>query len=86
MQARIGTCLPPSTTSIIAAPSVTQHPAVAAIGAQVDGIVMIAEAHVTRRRAVRACADALRSSGGRVLGTVLSNRTFPIPEAVYRLL
>jgi hypothetical protein len=35
---------------------------------------------------LRACADALRASGGRVLGTVLNNRTFPIPEAIYRLL
>jgi Mrp family chromosome partitioning ATPase len=71
---------------VIAAPSVTQYPEVAALGAQVDGVVMIADAQVTRRRAVRACADAFCASGGRVLGTVLSNRRFPIPEAVYRLL
>lgn len=85
-QARIKDLLAGFDYVVISAPSVTQHPAVAALGAEVDGIVMIAEADVTRRRAVRACADALRSSGGRVLGTVLNNRTFPIPEAVYRLL
>ena len=85
-QARIKDLLAAFDYVIIAAPSVTQHPAVAALGAEVDGIVMIAEANVTRRRAVRACADALHASGGRVLGTVLNNRTFPIPEAVYRLL
>ena len=71
---------------IIAAPSVTDHPVGTAIAAQVDGVVLIVEAHATRRRAVRASADAVRSAGGRVLGTVLSNRTFPIPEAIYRLL
>ena len=86
VQARITDLLAAFDYVIIAAPSITQHPAVAALGAQVDGIVMIAEAHVTRRRALRACADALRASGGRVLGTVLNNRTFPIPEAIYRLL
>lgn len=71
---------------VIAAPSLTDHPAATAIGAQVDGIVLIVKAHVTRRRAVRACAASLQSAGGKVLGTVLSNRTFPIPEAIYRLL
>jgi protein-tyrosine kinase len=86
VQARITDLLAAFDYVIIAAPSMTQHPAVAALGAQVDGIVMVAEAHVTRRRAIRACADALRASGGRVLGTVLNNRTFPIPEAIYRLL
>ena len=86
VQARITDLLAAFDYVIIAAPSMTQHPAVTALGAQVDGIVMIAEAHVTRRRAIRACADALRASGGRVLGTVLNNRTFPIPEAIYRLL
>jgi Mrp family chromosome partitioning ATPase len=86
VQARITDLLAAFDFVIIAAPSMTQHPAVAALGGQVDGIVMIAEAHVTRRRAMRACADALRASGGRVLGTVLNNRTFPIPEAIYRLL
>ena len=85
-QARIKDLLAAFDYVVIAAPAVTQYPAVAGLGAEVDGIVMIAEADVTRRRAVRACADALRASGGRVLGTVLNNRTFPIPEAVYRLL
>ena len=64
----------------------TQHPAAAALTSHVDGVVMIAEAQVTRRRAISASADAFRASGSRILGTVLSNRTFPIPEAIYRLL
>ncbi len=71
---------------VVAGPSLTEHPAAAALGAQVDGIVLIVEASVSRRRAVRSCAHAVRSAGGRVLGTVLSNRTFPTPEAIYRLL
>lgn len=86
VKARISDLLAAFDYVIIAAPSISQHPAVAALGAQVDGIVMIAEAEVTRRRAIRSCADALRAAGGRVLGTVLNNRTFPIPEAIYRLL
>jgi Mrp family chromosome partitioning ATPase len=71
---------------IIAAPSVTEDPAVTAIAAQVDGVVLTVEAHVSRRRVVQATADSVRAAGGRVLGSVLSNRTFPIPDAIYRLL
>lgn len=71
---------------VVAAPALTQRPVAAALGAHVDGLVMIAESQVTRRRTVQSCADAIRASGGRVLGTVLNNRTFPIPEAVFRLL
>jgi Mrp family chromosome partitioning ATPase len=71
---------------IIAAPAATRYHTARVLGAQADGIVLITEANVTRRRAVRACADVLRTAGGCILGTVLTNRTFPIPEAVYRLL
>ena len=86
VQSRISDLLSAFDYVVISAPSVTQYPATAALGSLVDGVVMVAEANVTRRRAVRACADVLRASGSRVLGTVLSNRTFPIPEAIYRLL
>ena len=70
---------------VVASAPATERSTAASLGAHVDGIVMVVAAHA-RRRAVRACADAFRSSGGRVLGAVLSNRTFPIPESVYRLL
>lgn len=71
---------------VIEAPAVTRHRAAALLAAHVDGVVLIAEANVTRRHAVCAAADTLRAAGGRVLGTVLNNRTFPIPKAVYEQL
>jgi protein-tyrosine kinase len=67
-------------------PAVTRHPAASVLAAQVDGVVLVVEANVTRRQALRAAAEALRACGARVLGTVLNNRTFPIPEALYRRL
>ena len=53
-QSRISDLLSAFDYLIIAAPSVTQHPAAAALTSHVDGVVMIAEAHVTRRRAITA--------------------------------
>jgi Mrp family chromosome partitioning ATPase len=65
--------------------AITQQPA-AFLAAQADGVVLVTEANITRRHVARAAAESLRVSGVRVLGTILNNRTFPIPEAVYRRL
>jgi Mrp family chromosome partitioning ATPase len=51
-----------------------------------DGLVLIVEANSTRRETVREVMNDLRMSGSRVLGVVLNNRTFPIPEAIYHKL
>jgi Mrp family chromosome partitioning ATPase len=71
---------------IVAAPPVRRYPEASLLGSHVDGVVLIAEANVTRRQAARSAADTLRAAGAQLLGTVLTNRSFPIPEAVYRLL
>jgi Mrp family chromosome partitioning ATPase len=68
---------------VIEAPPVTRDAVACSLGAYVDGVVLVAEANVTRRRAVRAAVDSLRSCGCRLLGTVLNNRTFPIPQMIY---
>ena len=49
-----------------------------------DGIVLVVEANCTRREIVREALEELQTVGTRVLGVVLNNRTFPIPDAIYR--
>lgn len=49
-----------------------------------DGVVLVVEAHATRREAARRVKENLEVAGVGVLGVVLSNRTYPIPEALYR--
>ncbi|MGH9161027.1 MAG: hypothetical protein ACRD2X_13720 [Vicinamibacteraceae bacterium] len=71
---------------VIGTTIVTADPSAAVLSAQVDGVILVAEANVTTRQALRAAARAVSAAGGRVLGTVLNNRTFPIPEVLYRLL
>jgi protein-tyrosine kinase len=48
-----------------------------------DGVVLVVEANSTRREIVREVMEELRIAGTRVLGVVLNNRTFPIPDAIY---
>ena len=52
----------------------------------VDGLVLIVEANSTRRERVREVMEELRMLGTPILGVVLNNRTFPIPDAVYHRL
>jgi Mrp family chromosome partitioning ATPase len=51
-----------------------------------DGIVLIVEANATRREMVRDAMEELRMRGTPILGVVLNNRTFPIPDAIYHKL
>jgi hypothetical protein len=51
-----------------------------------DGLVLVLEAHRTRRMLARMTRQKLQAAHVQVLGAVLSGRTFPIPEALYRRL
>ena len=51
-----------------------------------DGVVMVVEADTTRRETARRMKQNLDAASVRVLGVVLNNRTFSIPEALYRRL
>jgi Mrp family chromosome partitioning ATPase len=49
-----------------------------------DGVALVIEAHRTRRVKAQKAKEILQAANLKVLGTVLSERTFPIPEAIYR--
>jgi Mrp family chromosome partitioning ATPase len=51
-----------------------------------DGMVLVVEANSTRRVAAQKVKERLHAANARLLGAVLSERTFPIPEAIYRKL
>src|SRR5579864_2461461 len=55
-----------------------------ALGQVADGIILVLAAHRTRREMARRIKQILDSAKVRILGTVLSGRTFPIPESIYR--
>ena len=50
-----------------------------------NGSVLVVEANRTRKMKAHAAKEKLDAAGVRLLGTVLDNRTFPIPESLYRL-
>ncbi len=52
----------------------------------IDGVVLLVRASKARRAALLAVEHTLISAGIKLLGCVLLDRTYPIPEGLYRLL
>jgi len=48
-----------------------------------DGVVLIVEANRTRRDTARRIKESLAVANAKVLGVVLNNRSYPIPESLY---
>jgi hypothetical protein len=71
---------------LISAPPINLHAESLALARLVDGVVLIVEANTTRRETVRDMKARLEVLHVPVLGIVLNDRTFPIPEVVYRRL
>jgi Mrp family chromosome partitioning ATPase len=67
-------------------PPAGQYSETALLGQLTDGVVLVLEANSTRRVAAQKAIQKLHAGNARLLGTVLNNRTFPIPERIYRKL
>ena len=71
---------------IVGAPPLGPDITASVLGRALDGVVLVVEANSTRRISARNAKEMLEAANVRLLGTVLNNRTFPIPEKVYRRL
>jgi len=57
-----------------------------AVGATADGVVLVLKANSTRKDRARGAVQDLNNAKVRVLGAVLNQRTFPIPDSIYNKL
>jgi Mrp family chromosome partitioning ATPase len=71
---------------LINAPPLHSCADAALLGQMADGVILIVEANSTRRENARIAKETLESANVRVLGAILNNRVFPIPESLYRKL
>lgn len=58
----------------------------AVLAAASDGLVLVLKANSSRKETVRNAVRQLQSANVNILGAVLNQRTFPIPEGLYRRL
>lgn len=72
--------------AIIHAPAADGSSEAALLGHLTDGMVLVLGAHSSRKASVCKVKQNLQSTGSRILGIVLSERRFPVPEAIYRRL
>jgi len=72
--------------SVLHAPAAGLYSGTSLLGQASDGLVLVIEANYTRRSSAQKAKELLHGANVRVLGTLLSGRTFPIPESIYRRL
>jgi hypothetical protein len=58
----------------------------ALLGQMTDGVILVLGASSSRRASARRIKDTLQAARCRILGTVLAERTFPMPEGIYQRL
>lgn len=68
---------------LISAPGVNDRTDAGVLGQIVDATILVIEANSTRKAAALKAKKVLQGMGVRLLGTVLNNRLFPIPEGLY---
>ena len=69
---------------LVAAGAINRDPGTVTLGQLVDGVVLVIKANATRRLAAMKAKELLEASQVRLLGAVLTERTYPIPERLYR--
>jgi hypothetical protein len=72
--------------SIVEGPPAGESNQATAMAQFADGIILVLSADRTRRITARKIMEMLEGAEARILGTVLSDRIFPIPDRIYRRL
>jgi|HubBroStandDraft_1064217.scaffolds.fasta_scaffold252326_2 hypothetical protein len=69
---------------VIQAPPAGATNEAALLARMCDGMVLVLQANATRRVSAQRAKERLAAAHVRLLGTVLTERTFPIPQAIYK--
>jgi Mrp family chromosome partitioning ATPase len=68
---------------LVDAPPLSVGSEAMALGRSAEGVILVLKANASRRDSVRKAVQDLQYAGVRVLGAVLNQRTYPIPEVIY---
>jgi len=71
---------------LVSAPAFSREAEATFVGQLSDGVVLVVEANQTRRDAVLRAKEQLEGAKVQLLGAVLDQRSYPIPEKIYRKL
>lgn len=68
---------------LIDAPPIGSSNDATVLASSTDGLVLVLKANSSRRESARGAIHDLQAAKVRVLGAVLNQRTFPIPQSIY---
>lgn len=71
---------------LVDAAPLNQYGDALALGLLADGLVLVLGAESTRRESAQMATETLRTAHIPILAAVLNNRSFPIPEKIYKFL
>jgi Mrp family chromosome partitioning ATPase len=71
---------------LIDAPPLRSGDDTIALGRNAEGVVLVLRANTSRRETARQVVQDLKSHDVRILGAVLNQRTYPVPESIYKKL
>jgi Mrp family chromosome partitioning ATPase len=71
---------------LIDCPAVSVSNVALSLGTAADGLVLVLKANETRKDRARNAVRDLQNAKVKVLGAVLNQRTFPIPEKIWNKL
>lgn len=71
---------------LIDAPPINSHAQAAMLSSLADGVILVVQANQTKRDDAKKASRELHAWNVNVIGSILNNRTFPIPENIYRKL
>jgi hypothetical protein len=86
LRARLGELRREFDFAVIHAAPVSNPAGVSVLAHLTDGLVLALDAHRTRRATAQRIRQQLLATNVRLLGVILRDRTFPIPEGLYRRL
>jgi capsular exopolysaccharide synthesis family protein len=68
---------------VMDSPPVNVYSDAISLAQSADGVVLVVSANSTRKEAARKAKESFEMAGTCLLGAVLNNRTYPIPQVVY---
>jgi Mrp family chromosome partitioning ATPase len=71
---------------LVDCPAMSVSNEVLSLGSVADGVVLVLKANATRKDRARSAVRDLQAAKVKVLGAVLNQRTFPIPDKIYNKL
>jgi protein-tyrosine kinase len=71
---------------LVDTPSLAASNVAVGLGSLSDGVVLVLKANASRRESATQAVEDFHSGNAKVLGAVLNQRKFPIPNKIYKKL